>query len=281
LFGISRQAYYKRIHAEIDRASRNSVAQAMVQHVRLSQPKIGTRKLHFLLKDQFVQAGLKLGRDGLFEALRRAHMLIRPRRSYHKTTDSKHWLYKHPNLVKDRPKPTMAEQLWVADITYIDTVQTTGYLSLITDAYSRRIMGHHLHASLHTDGVLKALRMALQQRRTDRGLVHHSDRGLQYCAEAYQRVHRRHGVACSMTDGYDCYQNALAERVNGILKNELLTAKPHDLEQAAVMIDQAVRIYNQERPHLALQYKTPDEVHRASVKLDLCAAKKAVARQPI
>jgi putative transposase len=281
LFGISRQAYYKRIHSEIDRASRNSVAQAMVQQVRLSQPKLGTRKLHHLLKDQFVQAGLKLGRDGLFDALRRAHMLVRPRRSYHKTTDSKHWLYKHPNLVKDRPKPTMAEQLWVADITYIDTVQTTGYLSLITDAYSRRIVGHHLHASLHTDGVLKALRMALQQRKTDRHLVHHSDRGIQYCAEAYQRVHRRHGVTCSMTDGYDCYQNALAERVNGILKNELLTAKPQDLEQASIMIDQAVRIYNHQRPHLALQYKTPDEVHRASVALDPRATKKAVARQPI
>ena len=279
MFGISRQAYYKRIHSEIDRASRNSVAQAMVQQVRLSQPKLGTRKLHHLLKDQFVQAGLKLGRDGLFDALRRAHMLVRPRRSYHKTTDSKHWLYKHPNLVKDRPKPTMAEQLWVADITYIDTVP--GYLSLITDAYSRRIMGHHLHASLHTDGVLKALRMALQQRKTDRHLVHHSDRGIQYCAEAYQRVHRRHGVTCSMTDGYDCYQNALAERVNGILKNELLTAKPQDLEQASIMIDQAVRIYNHQRPHLALQYKTPDEVHRASIELDLRATKKAVARQPI
>ena len=252
MFGISRQAYYKRIHSEIQRASRNSVAQAMVQQVRISQPKIGTRKLHHLLKERFAQAGLKLGRDGLFEALRRAHMLIRPKRCYRKTTDSKHWLYKHPNLVKDRPKPSMAEQLWVADITYIETRQATGYLSLITDAFSRRVMGHHLHPSLHTDGVLAALRMALRERKTDRALVHHSDRGLQYCAEAYQRVHRRHGVACSMTDGYDCYQNALAERVNGILKTELLTAIPQDLQQAATMIEQAIAIYNHQRPHLAL-----------------------------
>ena len=138
-----------------------------------------------------------------------------------------------------------------------------------------------MHASLHTDGLLKALNMALRQRKTDRALVHHSDRGLQYCAAAYQQVHRKHGVACSMTDGYDCYQNALAERVNGILKNELLTAKPQDLEQAATMIDQAVSIYNQQRPHLALKYRTPDEVHRASVESDLRAAKKAAARQPI
>jgi transposase InsO family protein len=145
----------------------------------------------------------------------------------------------------------------LADITYIDTAQTIGYLSLITDAYSRRIVGHHLHASLHTDGVLVALRMALRQRKTERDLVHYSDRGIQYCARPYQQLHERYGIACSMTDGYDCYQNALAERVNGILKNELLTATPADLEQAATMIDQAVHIYNHRRPHLALEYKRP------------------------
>jgi putative transposase len=119
-------------------------------------------------------------------------------------------------------------------------------------------MGYHLHLNLHTDGVLKALRMALKQRKTDRALVHHSDRGLQYCAEAYQRAHRQHSLTCSMTDGYDCYQNPLAERLNGILKAELLTAMPHDLEQTALMIRQAVQIYNHDRPHLALKYKTPD-----------------------
>lgn len=250
MFGISRQAYYKRIHAEIGRAARNSVAQAMVQQVRLTQPKIGTRKLYYLLKQRLTQAGLKMGRDGLFDALRRAHMLVHPKRCYRKTTDSRHWLYKHPNLLKGRPKPTMAEQVWVADITYIETAQTIGYLSLITDAYSRRIVGYHLHASLHTDGVLLAL-------------------------------DQRHGVACSMTDGYDCYQNALAERVNGILKTELLTAKPFDLDQAATMIGQAVDIYNHQRPHQALEYKTPDAVHRASVACDLRVTKKAGTRQPI
>jgi transposase InsO family protein len=281
LFGISRQAYYKRIHAEIGRAVCDSVAQEMVQQVRLKQPRIGTRKLHFLLRSKLALAGLKMGRDRLFEALRRAHMLIRPKRCYRKTTDSKHWLYKHPNLLKDRAKPTMAEQVWVADITYIETAQAVGYLSLITDAYSRRIMGHHLHPNLHTDGVLAALRMVLRQRKTDRDLIHHSDRGLQYCARPYQRVHERHGIVCSMTDGYDCYQNALAERVNGILKNELLTATPANLEQASLMIDQAVQIYNHQRPHLALQYKTPDEVHRASVESDSQVTKKAVTRQPI
>jgi putative transposase len=266
LFGISRQAFYKRIHAEIDRAARNGVVQTIVQQVRIKQPKIGTRKLYYLLRDQFANAGLKLGRDGLFEALRRARMLVKPRRCYRKTTNSKHWMYKHPNLVTGRPKPDAAEQLWVADITYIETREAVCYLSLITDAYSRRIMGYHLHPSLHTDGVKRALAMALRARKTRRDLVHHSDRGIQYCAEAYQRLHRRHGVTCSMTDGYDCYQNAMAERVNGILKNELLVNTALDIEQARTMIGQAVHIYNCDRPHHSLQYKTPDAVHRASVE---------------
>jgi transposase InsO family protein len=239
----------------------------MVQGVRLSQPRIGTRKLHYLLRDRFVLAGLKLGRDGLFEVLRRARMLIKPKRCYRKTTNSKHWLYKHPNLVTGQPKPHMAEQLWVADITYIETRQTIGYLSLITDAYSRRIMGYHLHPTLHTDGVMQALKMALHARKTQRTLVHHSDRGIQYCADAYQRIHRRNGVVCSMTDGYDCYQNAMAERVNGILKTELLVSTAPDLKQAAVMIAEAVDTYNYHRPHQALKYKTPDAVHQASIQL--------------
>ncbi len=174
-------------------------------------------------------------------------------------------MYKHPNLIKDQPKPEKAEQLWVADITYIDTQEATGYLSLITDAHSRKIVGYHLHPNLHTDGVLQALQMAIRQRKTERPLIHHSDRGIQYCAEAYQRIHQRHHLRCSMTDGYDCYQNAMAERVNGILKTELLTAKPKDLAQASVMIREAVHVYNCERPHQALKYKTPDAVHRASV----------------
>lgn len=267
MFGISRQAYYKRLHAEIHRAARQSVVTTMAQKIRLSQPRIGTRKLYYLLKARIEDAGIKMGRDGLFDGLRRAHMLIKPKKSYKKTTNSKHFFYKHPNLITSRPKPTQAEQLWVADITYIDTKETTGYLSLITDAYSRRIMGHHLHPTLHTNGVRLALQMALRQRRTTGELIHHSDRGIQYCSASYQRIHRHHKLTCSMTDGYDCYQNALAERVNGILKTELLTAQAQNLKQAATMIRQAVRIYNEERPHLALQNKTPDAVHRASIEL--------------
>ncbi|WP_276325573.1 integrase core domain-containing protein [Achromobacter kerstersii] len=132
-----------------------------------------------------------------------------------------------------------------------------------TFEYSRKIVGYHVAENLQTEGVRRALEMALRSRRSSQTLVHHSDRGIQYCSTYYQRLHARHGIRCSMTDGYDCYQNALAERVNGILKGELLLHRPADLAQARLMVKQSVEIYNTERPHLSLQCKTPDEVHRA------------------
>ena len=147
--------------------------------------------------------------------------------------------------------------------TYLPSQSGPLYLSLVTDAYSRKIVGHHVHAGLHAESVARAFSLALRQRRTRHALVHHSDRGAQYCSAHYQRLHAQHGVTCSMTDGYDCYQNALAERVNGILKNELLMHTPADLTQARRMVREAVGIYNQERPHQALKYKTPDAVYRA------------------
>lgn len=153
----------------------------------------------------------------------------------------------------------------MADITYLPTDKGFVYLSLVTDAWSRKIVGHHVHDSLHTKQVSQALKEALKGRQTQQTLVHHSDRGIQYCSNDYQEIHRRHGIACSMTDGYDCYQNALAERVNGILKMEFLLHRPADLAQAARMVHQSVQIYNQDRPHLSLELKTPDEVHRASI----------------
>ena len=156
------------------------------------------------------------------------------------------------------------EQLWVADITYVPTQNGDTYLSLITDAWSRKIVGYHVDDTLRTDAVIKAYKNALKERtRSSQILVHHSDRGLQYCSKQYQQLHEKHGVRCSMTDGYDCYQNALAERVNGIIKNEYLIIKPKDLHEARLMISESVESYNKSRPHMALKYKTPDEVHRA------------------
>ncbi len=207
-----------------------------------------------------------MGRDRLF-ALLRAHQRLVPRaRAYHKTTHSHHRFRRHPNLLKPGPEqviPTASEQVWVADITYVPTGEGVSYLSLVTDAYSRKIVGHHVHETLHAGEVEQALRMALKTRTHTHSLVHHSDRGVQYCAASYQRLHAEHDIRCSMTDGYDCYQNALAERVNGILKTELLLHRPQSVVQARQMVREAIAIYNEERPHLALKYKTPGAVHRA------------------
>ena len=266
---MSRQAYYQQVQRQNQRRARSETVIELVRGVRLRQPRLGARKLHHLLKQPLQQGHASLGRDALLDVLREAHMLVAPKRAYHKTTDSHHRFYRHPNLLKDGPsqvRPTGCEQVWVADITYLPTDQGVVYLSLVTDAWSRKIVGHHVHDSLHTEQVSRALKSALRNRQTQQALVHHSDRGIQYCSGEYQEIHRRHGIACSMTDGYDCYQHAMAERVNGILKMEFLLHRPADLEQASRMVGQSVQIYNQERPHLSLQLKTPDEVHRASVR---------------
>lgn len=236
----------------------------LVKAERLLQPRIGTRKLQYLLQ-QCHQ--LHIGRDKLFSLLRERRLLVPTKRAYHKTTQSHHRFHCHPNLLKagpDKITPSGPEQVWVADITYLPVTKGEAYLSLITDAWSRKIIGYHVHNNLQAESVMQAYRQALKQRQQkQQPLIHHSDRGIQYCSSAYQALHARYGVTCSMTDGYDCYQNALAERINGILKNEYLLVKPENIEQAVRMVDESVRIYNTRRPHLALKYKTPDEVHRA------------------
>ncbi len=264
--GISRQAYYKRCQREERRGSQAETVTALVRDVRLRQPRLGTRKLHHLLGPTLAERGITLGRDRLFDVLRTARLLVVPHRAYHKTTHSHHRFRRHPNLLKAGPEqivPTAPEQVWVADITYLPTAGPFVYLSLVTDAFSRKIVGYHVHDSLQTEQVSQALKKALRTRQTRQPLIHHSDRGIQYCSTYYQDIHRRHGLRCSMTDGYDCYQNALAERINGILKGEFLLQRAADLEQAARMVEQSVHIYNHERPHAALKYKTPDAVHRA------------------
>lgn len=263
--GMSRQAYYQQCKAEAAQQARDRQVVELVLQTRRRQPRIGARKLLHLLQSPLASAGIKIGRDTLLRVLKRAHLLVPAQRAFHKTTNSFHRFYKHPNLLKGPAKavPERPEQLWVADMTYLPTREKCVYVSLVTDAYSRKIVGYHVHASLQTEEVAQALKMAVSTRRSQGLLVHHSDRGIQYCAAHYQALHTRHGLTCSMTDGYDCYQNALAERVNGILKTEFLLHRPENLEQARRMVRESVHIYNCERPHLALQYKTPDAVHRA------------------
>lgn len=264
--GMSRQAYYQSGQAARERLRQEESVLDLVRDARLAQPRIGTRKLHYLLGEAPQERSIKLGRDALFALLRRHRLLVVPKRAYHKTTLSHHRFHKHPNLLKPGPKqviPQAPEQVWVADITYVPTQEGATYLSLVTDAHSRKIVGYHLDAHMQTAAVGQAFKMALRQRRSRQPLIHHSDRGIQYCSAEYQALHAKHHVTCSMTDGYDCYQNALAERVNGILKGEFLLHKPRNLEEARRMVKESIRIYNAKRPHLSLKYKTPDEVHRA------------------
>jgi putative transposase len=261
LFGISRQSYYQKCQRVKRRVEELNLVKAGIIEERVHLPRLGTRKLYHRLKGDFKNHGIKIGRDALFDFLRSEHLLIRPKRSYRKTTNSKHWLHKYPNLLQ-HSKPVSANQVWVSDITYVETENQTTYLSLITDAYSRKIVGYHLHENLHTDGVAKALAMAVKQEQINQPLIHHSDRGLQYCSTQYQQILRENNITPSMTDGYDCYQNALAERMNGILKEEFLIIKPSNIEQARKIIKQSVKLYNERRPHLALNYKTPSMVHK-------------------
>lgn len=266
---ISRQAHYKALACQRRKEQQHEAVVELVKQTRQRQPRLGTRKLHHLLQQPLQESGIRIGRDALFGLLRQQNLLVRPRRAYHRTTNSRHHFDRHPNLLKpdaqQRVIATGCEQLWVADITYLATRDKTVYLSLVTDAYSRKIVGWHVHPTLQAEEVSQALHMALRHRKTRQRLVHHSDRGIQYCSGHYQGLHRRHGITCSMTDGYDCYQNAMAERVNGILKDEFLLHRPADLGQARLMVGEAIAIYNQERPHDSLDKKMPDAVHRASL----------------
>ncbi len=233
----------------------------MVLYWRQYMPRIGTRKLYQLIKPELEIHGIKLGRDGLFRYLRTENLLVKPTKSYTKTTNSKHWLKKHPNLLKGR-EIRQVEEVFVSDITYVKTDQGTHYLSLVTDAWSRKIMGYELSHEMKASDVVKALKMAIRKRETQRETIHHSDRGMQYCSVEYQKILKNNGMLASMTDGYDCYQNALAERINGILKQEFLLYRCKDIDELKKLVDQSVQIYNEMRPHISLGLKTPDEVHK-------------------
>ena len=224
-------------------------------------PRLGTRKLYFLLKPKLKQLGIKIGRDGLFDYLRENNLLVKPKRSYTKTTYSRHWMKKHPNLLQDL-EVKRPEQVFVSDITYVESDEGVHYLSLVTDASSRKIMGHVLSHEMKASDIVKALEHAVSNRQTALPLLHHSDSGSQYCSALYQKALNKHQIKPSMTDGYDCYQNALAERINGILKQEFLIYRCKTFEDLQTLVKESIDVYNQLRPHLSLGMKTPNEVHK-------------------
>ena len=267
LFGVNRQVYYRRKRAIQKRQDTASKVVEMVMEVRQQMPRIGTRKLYYLLQDQLMDLGV--GRDRLFAILKANHMLIRPKRSFRRTTDSYHRFRKHKNLIESIT-PVRPEQIWASDITYLGNRGNHRYLALITDTYSKKIVGYDLSTSLGADGAIRALKMGLRQRSyKEKKLIHHSDRGFQYCCDDYQKVLARKKVRCSMTESYDPYANAVAERVNGILKQEF-QLEEHDVKLPTMkeLIRNSIEIYNRKRPHYSCHMKTPEQMHgQAKIKI--------------
>ncbi|QUN05527.1 IS3 family transposase [Shewanella yunxiaonensis] len=264
--GISRQGVYQAVARMNSRRTELSVIKDSVQYWRKYMPRLGTRKLYTLIKPMLIEQDIKLGRDGFFTYLRNEGLLVKPKRSYTKTTFSKHWMKKHPNLLKADGLHD-AEHVLVSDITYLESDQGVHYLSLVTDAVSRKIVGHHLSTDMKADSVVKALKMAVRDKRYIANAVHHSDRGAQYCAAVYQDELIANHIQPSMTDGYDCYQNALAERVNGILKQEFFLYRCKTLEELKILVRESIAIYNEMRPHLSLDMATPNQVHNRKGQL--------------
>ena len=239
----------------------------LVEELREEIPMLGTRKLLFMLLPEFEKHGIKMGRDQLFDLLRFHGLLIRRRKRFAKTTNSHHWLKRYPNLTIGLI--VMApNQLWVSDITYIRTLKGFSYLSLITDAYSRKIVGYCMFETLEAIGPTEALMMATEARKQDlkppllRRLIHHSDRGIQYCSGGYTQLLDEEQIEISMTQSGSPYENALAERVNGTIKNDFFPKKIYqNHKEASKAISKIITAYNERRPHASLDYLTPAVAH--------------------
>lgn len=260
---MDRQVYYRSLKRSTVRTNKAQQVVALVAEKRMMQPKIGGRKLYFILKE--AMQSLSIGRDKFFDILRANHLLITPKRSYQVTTNSHHRFRKHKNMILDY-QISKPNQVWVADITYIGNRTNPSYLSLITDAYSKKIVGHHVADNLNTESSLIALRKALKNKKVSlESLIHHSDRGLQYCSNEYQKLLEKHNIQCSMTQNSDPYENAVAERINGILKQEFDIDK-YDMEISLKrkLVDESIQIYNEIRPHFSNHYLTPNQMHQQS-----------------
>ena len=235
--------------------------------IRREIPGLGTHKLHRLLRIPLQNSGIKMGRDMLHELLRDNQLLITKKRKLPKTTNSRHWMKKYPNLIKELKIDT-AEQVWVCDLTYICVGFDFNYLSLITDAYSKKIVGYHLHPYLTTEGCLEALDMALLTWSGNTELIHHSDRGSQYCSYDYVLKLREAGITISMTENGDPYENAIAERINGILKADFkLNRIFKNQMEAKLAVQNSIANYNTLRPHMSCNYLTPEQAHQSLTPL--------------
>ena len=262
LFGKTRQGWYEQCDRKEERSLTWIMVLKLVQEIRQTLPRVGTRKLLHMLQPVLQEHNIKMGRDKLYDMLGHHGLLLRYRRRKPYTTDSSHPYRKYPNLIRDLIL-TGPEQLWVSDITYLRLTKGFCYLSIVTDAYSRKIVGYLTHPTLASEGAVGSLIMAINTLKQKQSLIHHSDRGVQYCCADYVQVLEHCKIQISMTENGDPYENAIAERVNGILKGEFGLDKTFvSIEQAIQETNQAVAAYNYNRPHASCDYLTPANAHQ-------------------
>lgn len=263
LFGVTRQAYYQHLTQCNEKSIEALIILKEVQEIRSKHRRMGCRKLYELLEPVMLNHQIKMGRDALFDLLRAHGLLVRKTRRKHITTNSYHWLRKYPNMIRDFV-PTGRNQLWVSDITYWRWQNKFYYISFVTDAYTHKIVGYQVAETLEAIESISALKMAIKEtnKKELANLIHHSDRGAQYCSHGYVKLLQDNAIEISMTENGDPLENAIAERVNGIIKNEYLFNKRiKRLAQAQSALDKAVNLYNNERPHMSLGMLTPKQVH--------------------
>lgn len=262
MFGIKRIEYYRDLNRVKHKQSIAEKVIELVQPIRSIMPRIGGKKLYHMLKLELKE--IKVGREKLFDILRANQMLIQPKRRYHITTNSHHRFKKHSNLIKEI-ECSRPNEIWVSDITYVGKRDAPCYLALITDAYSKKVVGFDVSISLAVEGSLRALEMALKTVTNNQNepLIHHSDRGLQYCSNDYQNLLESNNISPSMTEQYDPYENAIAERINGILKQEFdIDILGVDLKTRKELIENSIEIYNEKRPHWSNSLLTPNQMHQ-------------------
>jgi transposase InsO family protein len=265
-FGVTRQAYYQSKLRGLQTATEQEILMLEIQAIRKNHKHLGGRKLFGKLGGFMDGHQIKMGRDAFFDLLRSRGLLVRKRKRHHVTTDSNHWMRKYPNLIRDM-EPTAPNQIWVSDITYWKTKGGHYYISFITDAYSRKIVGYQVARTMEAIESIYALKMALKGLGTGVFvLIHHSDRGSQYCSAGYVELLRKNNIQISMTENGDPLENAIAERLNGIIKGEyLFDYQINSLEEAKSVLKSVVGLYNEERPHSSVGNLVPSRVHEGSL----------------
>jgi len=270
-FGLTRQAYYQNGWKGIDISIEEELLLKEVQSIRQNHKRMGTRKLLEKLSPFMLEHQIKMGRDGLFDLLSANHLLVRKRKRRIQTTQSFHWLRKYLNLIREFV-PTAPNQLWVSDITYWKINNNNHvYISFITDAFSHKIVGYHVAESLESIETIQALKMALSDLGSESHfqLIHHSDRGVQYCHHDYVKLLQDYDIKISMTENGDPLENAIAERVNGIMKEEYLQDYTvNTITEAKKVLSFVVKLYNEERPHMSIGNLSPNQVHKLNLKTE-------------